>query len=84
MIANKTDLTKRRIVSENEGRAFAAENELEYFESSAVSCNKNKSFFLFIYQKEKEGINEPFEYLAKEFMALYKAKIDQIQSLVLS
>ena len=37
LVANKIDLDKRRVVSEAQGRQFAASKELEYFECSAVS-----------------------------------------------
>lgn len=37
LVANKVDLVLRRVVTEEEGRAFAKANELEYFECSAVS-----------------------------------------------
>ena len=37
LVANKIDLDKRRLVSEAQGRQFAASKELEYFECSAVS-----------------------------------------------
>ena len=37
LVANKIDLDKRRVVSEAQGRKFAASKELEYFECSAVS-----------------------------------------------
>ena len=37
LVANKIDLDKRRLISEAQGRQFAASKELEYFECSAVS-----------------------------------------------
>ena len=48
LVANKTDLNKRRLISEAQGRQFAASKELEYFECSAVSekhhsCHKKFS-----------------------------------------
>lgn len=37
LVANKVDLKERRIVEEEEGRKFALNKDLEYFECSAVS-----------------------------------------------
>lgn len=37
LVACKTDLTKRREVSEQRGRELAASKDLHYFETSAVS-----------------------------------------------
>ena len=37
LVANKTDLPARRVVGEADGRKFAAEKGLQYFECSAVS-----------------------------------------------
>ena len=36
LVANKVDLESRRVVGEEEGRAFAGSKELQYFETSAV------------------------------------------------
>lgn len=48
LVANKVDLVDRRVVSKEEGMAFAASKELQYFECSAVSlwiraCVRNLS-----------------------------------------
>lgn len=37
LIANKTDLDQRRVISPKVGKEFALSNKLEYFECSAVS-----------------------------------------------
>lgn len=37
LVANKTDLDQRRIVTTKEGQAFAQKNGMGYFEISAVS-----------------------------------------------
>ena len=39
LIANKTDLQQRRVVTESQGSEFAAAKELKYFECSAVSSD---------------------------------------------
>ena len=84
MVANKVDLVLRRVVSEEEGQAFANANELEYFECSAVSWSltDNISVVLFLLQKEQENIDKPFQYLAAKFLALYQTKAEQLQTLV--
>ena len=37
LVANKTDLDQRRIISPKEGKDLAMANGMEYFECSAVS-----------------------------------------------
>ena len=38
LLGNRSDLTNRREVSEREGQQLASQNELAFFECSAVSC----------------------------------------------
>ena len=37
LVANKVDLTERRVVSKEKGLTFAKSKDLEYYECSAVS-----------------------------------------------
>lgn len=67
LLANKTDLSSRRVVTPKMGEDFAANNNLTYFECSA---------------KESENVDAPFVHLAKEYHALYKDKIEQAKELV--
>jgi len=39
LVANKTDLDERRVISQKAGQDFAQSKGLEYFECSAVRCS---------------------------------------------
>ena len=54
IIANKTDMTNRRVVSEDEGRAIASTYNLDYFETSA---------------KDDTGVNELFDYMCTKILS---------------
>lgn len=66
LIAHKTDLDQRRIVSPKMGMDFAASHGLKYFECSA---------------KEMQGVDAPFYYLANEFHKLYQERVEAFKSL---
>lgn len=55
MVANKVDLVLRRVVTEEEGQAFANANELEYFECSVVSWSLTDNISLVIVVVERTG-----------------------------
>lgn len=54
LIANKTDMTNLRIVTEEEGRILSKENNLYYFETSA---------------KDDVGVNEAFDFMANKIFS---------------
>ncbi|KAK3705210.1 hypothetical protein QZH41_014004, partial [Actinostola sp. cb2023] len=66
LIATKTDLKPRRVISGKEGREYASSKNLEYFECSS---------------KEHQNVEAPFYYLAQEFHKLYQEKLDAMKSL---
>lgn len=66
LVAIKTDLKQRRLISTKQGRDLAISKGLEYFECSA---------------KDHENVEAPFYYLAKEFHNLYKEKVEQMKTL---
>lgn len=51
LVANKTDLGEKRVISEKEGREFAEENGMIFFETSALNGNGIKEVFEY-------GVNE--------------------------
>jgi Ras-related protein Rab-2A len=63
LIGNKSDLEHRRVVSYNEGKAFADENGLVFQETSAKSAANVEAAFIqtaeSIYGKIKEGMYDP-------------------------
>ncbi|KAK3091502.1 hypothetical protein FSP39_020289 [Pinctada imbricata] len=61
VVANKTDLDERRIISPKAGMEFAESNGLKYFECSA---------------KEMQNVDAAFYYLANEFYKLYQEKVE--------
>ncbi|XP_062507906.1 intraflagellar transport protein 27 homolog [Corticium candelabrum] len=67
LVANKTDLEKRRVISEEEGRAFATAKRLEYFEASS---------------KITESCTSPFLHLVTEYHKLYEKKLEMMTSLI--
>ncbi|XP_030065902.1 intraflagellar transport protein 27 homolog isoform X1 [Microcaecilia unicolor] len=67
LVGNKTDLVGRRTVEQKQAQEWAAQNELEYFETSA---------------KEMENFEVPFRTLAKSFHRLYQERVEAIQSFV--
>jgi small GTP-binding protein len=48
MVGNKKDLEKERVVSYEQAKQYAEENEIEYFETSALSGEGVKELFEFI------------------------------------
>lgn len=67
LVANKTDLDKRRVVSEADGQSFATAKKLTYFESSS---------------KITESCTAPFLYLVTEYHNLYEEKLEIMKSVV--
>lgn len=72
LIANKADLREgginaRAVVSPEEGKAFAAENAMEYFECSA---------------KKGTGVADPFEYIARDFHRRYEETVRRTEVMV--
>nr|XP_033785753.1 intraflagellar transport protein 27 homolog isoform X2 [Geotrypetes seraphini] len=67
LVGNKTDLVGRRTVEQKQAQEWAAQNDLEYFETSA---------------KEMENFEVPFRSLAKSFHHLYQEKVETIHSVV--
>ncbi|XP_025084926.1 intraflagellar transport protein 27 homolog [Pomacea canaliculata] len=65
LVANKTDLDQRRVVSPKQGKELALSKGLGYFECSA---------------KEMQNIDTPFYYLANEFHKLYQERIQIFSS----
>lgn len=73
IIANKTDMTNHRVVSEEEGRKLASEmGGLDYFETSAKDDTGVNELFDFMCNKILSSIQVSPEYLAlsKENMML--------------
>jgi len=66
LIANKTDLDGRRVVSQKDGENLALSKGLTYFECSA---------------KEMKNVDQPFLHLAKTYLDLYEKKLDSFKSL---
>ena len=77
LVANKSDLSGRREVEEAEGRSLAESKDLVYFETSAVSATPppwphpslTRPLPL---QKEHDGVEKPFQFLAEQFYHLYQ------------
>ena len=72
LIANKSDLRQgginsRAVVGPEEGKAFAAENAMEYFECSA---------------KKGEGVEEPFQHIANDFYRRYEETVRRTEQMV--
>ena len=76
IIANKTDMTNHRVVSEEEGRAVAATYHLDYFETSAKDDTGVNELFDFMCTKILSSIQVSPEYLAlsKDNMQLHAHK----------
>ncbi|BFZ17201.1 hypothetical protein BsWGS_20241 [Bradybaena similaris] len=66
LVANKTDLDKRRVVTPKVGREVAQSIKLEYFECSA---------------KDMQNVDTPFFFLANEFYKLYQDRLEHFTSL---
>lgn len=66
LIGTKTDLEQRRQVSHEEGKELADQLGMEYFECSA---------------KLNEGVDSPFQYLAKKLSETYNDSSDSVQLL---
>ncbi len=66
LLANKTDLTNRRVVSPKMGSELAQQLGLMYFE---CSC------------KDYVGVEEPFYYLANEFHKLHAESAEGIANI---
>ncbi|XP_068111132.1 intraflagellar transport protein 27 homolog [Hyperolius riggenbachi] len=67
LVANKADLTGRRVVDKHQAEEWAASHGLEYFETSA---------------KELENYDEPFRALAKMFHHLYYERLETFRNLL--
>lgn len=70
LVANKVDLrdTGRGVVDEAEGRAFAREMGLSYFETSASTNTK---------------VEEPFKYLAGQFHHKYEETVGRVEAMAI-
>ena len=62
-MANKTDMTNLRVVSEEEGRRLGQEHNLYYFETSA---------------KDDVGVNEAFEFMANKILSNIEVSPDYL------
>jgi len=51
LAANKCDLEQYRVVSTHEGQAYARENELTYFETSAKTAHNVRRMFVELAQR---------------------------------
>ncbi|KAM5148603.1 intraflagellar transport protein 27 homolog [Mantella aurantiaca] len=67
LVANKTDLTGRRVVEKNQAEEWAVSHGLEYFETSA---------------KELENYDQPFRELAKAIHRLYRERVEGFRNLL--
>lgn len=56
LVANKVDLEHERVISREQGLELARQNELDYFEASAVKNEGVDEFFSFIIEKCLEEI----------------------------
>ena len=63
LMANKTDMTNLRVVSEEEGRRLGQEHNLYYFETSA---------------KDDVGVNEAFEFMANKILSNIEVSPDYL------
>lgn len=50
LCANKSDMKKKRVVSEEQGRKFATDNGFTYFETSAKTGENVNEMFAFLFQ----------------------------------
>ncbi|XP_063251883.1 intraflagellar transport protein 27 homolog isoform X2 [Prinia subflava] len=66
LVGNKTDLTDRRVVEQEQAQEWAEKHGLEYCEMSV---------------KEMKNFEAPFHILAKLFHQLYKKKVETFHSL---
>ena len=66
LIANKTDLEQRQVVSSEDGQAFADAIGFEFFEVSAL---------------QSKQLENPFKALAAQFYQKYEEKIAQLQDI---
>lgn len=66
IVANKTDLNDRIRVPIQEGASFAAQNRLEFIETSALKT---------------QDVEGPFNLLAENFARKYEERIQQISRL---
>ncbi|PAA73479.1 hypothetical protein BOX15_Mlig005991g2 [Macrostomum lignano] len=69
LVANKSDLDNRRIVTASQGQEMAQNNGLLYFEASA---------------KEAHGVDAPFIELAKKYAELYAERCSQMTEIASS
>uniref|UniRef100_G3U9E3 Intraflagellar transport protein 27 homolog n=1 Tax=Loxodonta africana TaxID=9785 RepID=G3U9E3_LOXAF len=67
LVGNKTDLAGRRVVESSQAQAWALGQGLECFETSV---------------KEMENYEAPFHCLAKQFLHLYREKVEVFHALV--
>lgn len=51
LAANKADLDSFRVISTREGQAYASENAMEYFETSAKTATDVQAMFLDLVQR---------------------------------
>ena len=54
LIGNKTDLDTKRVVSTEQGKQYATDNEIDYFETSALTG---------------EGVKEVFDFVVKSLIS---------------
>jgi small GTP-binding protein len=57
LIANKTDMTNLRVVTEEQGKNFAKSNDMYYFEASA---------------KDDVGVNEAFDFMTNKIYSNFE------------
>ena len=63
LIANKTDMTNLRVVSEEQGRSLSQEYSMYYFETSA---------------KDDLGVSEAFDFMANKILSSIEVSPDYL------
>jgi small GTP-binding protein len=78
LVANKSDMEEKRIISDEEGKQLAKENNLKFFETSALNGNNiEKAFVYFSGEVLKYLKNDKKFYLDKFSLESHKSKIDK-------
>ncbi len=57
LVGNKTDLKEKRVVTTEEGKTFAEENGMQFFESSALTGDNIDKIFISACQTINENLN---------------------------
>lgn len=77
LAANKCDLEDYRVVSSQEGKAYAQEQEMAYFETSAKTAHNVRQMFVELGEHLESDMNQSIQVLTRDLSVRSPARTSQ-------